>query len=130
MALRVFKSKRFVVSVKLRERRYKILQIMFSKRDGSIYINFPYYSDTRGLISLVTYPGDISTTHLRLEPGGRVTSHLVKYSHHQDGRAHFSQDGKIKTEVKKMSVPLTEINGHFFTVQIQGLPTNLSHQNQ
>jgi hypothetical protein len=56
-----------------------------------------------------------------MEPAGRCTSHLVKYSHHPDGRAHFSQDGKILTRIKRQSLPLASVSGHLFTVNIQGL---------
>jgi hypothetical protein len=45
----------------------------------------------------------------------------VKYSHHPDGRAHFSQTGKIITAVKRQSIPLDAQNGHIFTLHIQGL---------
>lgn len=32
-----------------------------------------------------------------------------------------SQDGLVKTEIQKQSVPLDEIDGHIFTIHIQGL---------
>jgi hypothetical protein len=54
-------------------------------------------------------------------PGGKVTSHLVKYTHHLDGEAHFSQEGQVKTEIRKKSIPLHSINGHIFTIQLPGL---------
>jgi hypothetical protein len=50
-----------------------------------------------------------------------LASHLVKYSHHPDGRAHFSQDDKVRTVIRRQSVPLYEQQGHIFTVLIQGL---------
>jgi len=34
---------------------------------------------------------------------------------------HFSQHGKVKTEVIKQAVPLDKVDGHIFTVQIQGV---------
>jgi hypothetical protein len=45
----------------------------------------------------------------------------LKYSHHTDGGAHFSQDGKVKTVVRRQSVSLGEQQGHIFTLLIQGL---------
>ena len=45
----------------------------------------------------------------------------MKYSHHTDGEAHFSQHGKVKTMVRRKSVPLAEQQGHIFTLLIQGL---------
>lgn len=58
---------------------------------------------------------------MSLEPEGKITSHLVKYSHHPDGRAHFSQDGRVFTRVRKQAVPLDAVEGHVFTVKLQGL---------
>lgn len=58
---------------------------------------------------------------INLQTGGKVTSHLAKYSHHPDGRAHFSQDGKVRTEIKRQSVALGTQNGHLFSLLIQGL---------
>ena len=60
-------------------------------------------------------------TSFSLQEGGKATGHRVKYSHHPDGMAHFSQDGKIFTTVRKRSVPLTDKDGHIFTIQLQGL---------
>lgn len=118
----MFKSKRTTLAAKVAGIRYKLLQIMYGKKDGSIYISFPYFENTFGLISLVNFPGRIKQpADLSLTPGGKVTSHLVKYSHHPDGRAHFSQDSKIRTAILKNAAPLSEINGHFFTAQLQGL---------
>ena len=49
-----------------------------------------------------------------------ATSHLVKYSHHSTGQARFSLSGKVRTDVQKKSVPLSQANGHIFTVRFQG----------
>jgi hypothetical protein len=70
-------------------------------------------------VSVTGAPG--SPSSVNLADAGKVASHLVKYSHHPDGRAHFSQDGKVRTEIKRQSVPLNEQQGHIFTVLIQGL---------
>jgi len=50
-----------------------------------------------------------------------VTSHLVKYSHHPSGQAHFSLTGKVRTSIKKQSVPLHVVSGHIFTATFQGI---------
>lgn len=47
--------------------------------------------------------------------------HRVKYSHHVDGEAHFSQDGKILTKIRRRANSLPSHGGHIFTVQLQGL---------
>ncbi len=95
---------------------------MFGKKDGSLYVNFPYFVNHEGLVSLVHFPGKIKLpTSLSLEPGGKATTHLVKYSHHPTGRAHFSQDGKVLSEIRRESVPLNKAEGHIFTTMFQGL---------
>lgn len=95
---------------------------IFGRTDGSLYVNFPYYKHSRGLISIATITGRTSfPTTVDLVPGGKVTSHLVKYSHHPDGRAHFSQDGKVRSIVRKQSNTFRETEGHIFTIQLQGL---------
>jgi len=45
----------------------------------------------------------------------------VKYAHHTDGEAHFSQDGKVKTIIRKKSVPLEDYEGHLFSLHVRGL---------
>lgn len=114
-----FRSERFVVCAGVGGSRRKVFQIMFGRRDGSLYLSFPYYEHTEGLVSVSTLTPGATTLDLAAE--GRTTSHLVKYSHHPDGRAHFSQDGKVFTRVRRQSVPLDAIEGHCFTVQVEGL---------
>lgn len=122
LALTCFRSERYVITIASASGRYKILQVVFGNKDGSIYVNFPYFVNHEGLVSLVHFPGNIQLpTSLSLEPGGKVTSHLVKYSHHPTGRAHFSQDGKVLSEIRKESVPLNKAEGHIFTTMFQGL---------
>lgn len=112
----------FVVSVSSRAGRRKIFQVKFSDRDGSIFVSFPYFKNSRGLLSIVTSPaGAVGEHQIDMKHQGKCTSHLVKYSHHSNGRAHFSQDGKILTKIKRQSVPLTSVGGHLFTVYAWGL---------
>jgi hypothetical protein len=56
-----------------------------------------------------------------MRENGKVANHLVKYTHHADGRAHFSQHGKVRTEIKRMAVALENQQGHLFTVLAQNL---------
>ena len=117
-----FRSERYIVAVGIGHRRFKILQIIFGKRDGSLFVNFPYFKHAEGLVSVVTFPAGIKyAMELSLEPGGKVTSHRVKYSHHPDGTAHFSQAGHVFSVVRKQSIPLVKDEGHIFTVQFQHL---------
>jgi hypothetical protein len=117
--MRPFRSERFVVCVSVNGTRHKMLQIGFTRRDGTIYVSFPYYAHTTGIVSNASLDPGAST--IPLERGGRITSHLVKYSHHSDGRAHFSQDGRVLTRVRRQAAPLCLVDGHLFTTQLQGL---------
>ncbi len=117
-----FRSKRYVVTVGVSSHRHKVLQIIFGRADTSLFVNFPYFRHSKGLVSLVTFPGNTKLpTNLSLEPGGKVTSHRVKYAHHLNGRAHFSQTGRVLPLVRKSSIPLAKAEGHLFTIQLQGL---------
>jgi hypothetical protein len=88
--------------------------------DGSIFVFFPSFSSTQGILSRVkilggtTYPSNVDLTK-----GGKVASHLVKYAHHPDGEVHFSQDGKVETVIRRKAAPLAEQFGHLFTIQAQ-----------
>src|SRR3954452_21599641 len=105
-----FHSRSFVICVEAAGERRKLLQIAFSRRDGSLYVSFPYYEHTEGIVSVGTFAPGASTGPLDLAAGGKGTSHLVKYAHHPDGRPHFSQDRKVYTDVAKQAVPLRAIS--------------------
>jgi hypothetical protein len=100
------------------------VQVTFSKRDDSLFVGFPYFAHSSGILSPVTIEKwqhtnvKISLGHVGL---GKCTSHLVKYAHHPNGKAHFSQTGKILTRIRRQSVPLKSVRGHIFTAYAQGL---------
>ncbi len=118
------KIKAIVPSITVNSKTHQIFQIIAGK-DGSIYITFPYYKHTKGLVSLVKIPkGNRSPGEISLiENGsyGKVTSNRVKVSHHLSGQVNFSLTGKIFTIIKKQSFDLSKDSGHLFTVQFQGL---------
>jgi hypothetical protein len=115
------RAKRIVCTVRAGQLRVKAFQIVFHK-DGSFFISFPYFRHRTGLLSISAIPANGSReSQVNLEHAGKVTSHLVKYSHHVDGRAHFSQDGKIFTAIKRQSIALDKQHGHLFSLLIQGL---------
>lgn len=116
------RSERFIVTVKVGAIQYKVFQIIFPKSDGTLCVNFPYFKLNEGILSHATLaPGIVFPADLSLNDGGKVTTKLVKYSHHPDGRAHFSQDGRVFTAIKKQAQPINKVQGHEFTVQLQGL---------
>ena len=115
------RSERVVCVINVREFRAKAFQVGFDE-DGTLYVHFPYFQHRIGILSSSEIPATGERkADVSLEDGGKVTSHRVKYSHHPDGRAHFSQDGKIFTAIKRQSISLDTQNGHMFTLYIQGL---------
>jgi hypothetical protein len=120
-AVAAVRTRRVVCVVEVSDLRAKAFQIGFEK-DGSLFVHFPYFRHRTGILSSAEIPATGErTADVNIERGGKVTSHLVKYSHHPDGRAHFSQDGKILTAIKRQSIALDKQNGHMFTLYIQGL---------
>ena len=117
----MYRSQRYVVVIEAEGTYFKLIQFMFSKKDGSLFVSFPYFENSEGIAAEIPLPESDAPTTVNLENWGKVTSHLVKYSHHPDGRVHFSQDGKVRTEIVKQSIPIDRLNGHTFTVLIQGL---------
>lgn len=115
-----FQSEKFIFVIQSGKIRKKVLQVFFGE-DGSLYVSFPYFDDNRGVVCIASYSQDSSTTTINLESTGKVTKNNVKYSHHPDGEVHFSQAGKIKTAIKKKSLPLIDTEGHIFSFSIQGL---------
>ena len=116
--MNAFGSERVVVSIDLEGKRHKAFQILFGP-DKSLYVNFPYFAHRKGIVAAATIPANCKVmSQVDLKINGKIASHFVKYSHHPDGRAHFSQDGKIRTEIKRQS--LDQQNGHIFSV-IKGI---------
>jgi hypothetical protein len=116
-----FRSDNVVVRTKQGSDVRKIFSVSFSKADGSLFVSLPYFESSKGLLSVATIPdGQIEGT-IDLKPQGKCSSHNVKYTHHIDGEVHFSQHGKILTQIRRQSVPLRSNKGHIFTILVQGL---------
>jgi hypothetical protein len=115
-------AEKYIVSVQVGNDAFKIFQIFFNKKDGSLHLNFPYFVHKEGILSELSIPANTTfPADLNMLPGGKVTTHKVKYSHHVSGEALFSQDGKIYSKIRKKSVPLRSKTGHIFTVQLWGI---------
>jgi hypothetical protein len=70
-----FRSERFVCCTAVAGGWFKLAQLIFQRRDGSIYLTFPYFEHQVGLVSVATMlPG---SDQLNLKPRGKVTSHVV-----------------------------------------------------
>jgi hypothetical protein len=119
MNIRVFRNDKFIIAVETPAGKFKLFQILCA-RDGTIFVPFPYYKHSSAQLSEETieggrkFPSDLSVS-------GPLTMHRVKYTHHVDGEAHFSQDGKILTKIRRRANSLPSHGGHIFTVQLQGL---------
>jgi hypothetical protein len=115
------RSERVVCTVKIGDLRVKAFQIGFQE-DGTLFAHFPYFRHRTGILSSSEIPATGQRkADVNIEHGGKVTSHRVKYSHHPDGQAHFSQDKKIITAIRRQSVSLDKQNGHIFSLHIQGM---------
>jgi hypothetical protein len=117
----VLKSAKFDVTIRLGANTWRLCKIVFSKSDGSVFVTFPDFKHTTGIVSVVTFRAGARETTMDLKPEGKVASHLVKYSHHPDGTVLFSQDGLVLSTVRRKAVPLDDLDGHFFTIHAQGL---------
>lgn len=136
LAATVLVSEKFIISASCNNNRFQLFQLCFQKSDGSIFIHFPYQPDDSTFLCKVTLKANIAyPKDINFKNNGRVTKHKVKFSHHPDGRAHFSQDSKINTEIKNVAAPLTTHNGHIFTIHVGGInkfkqiPMNLENNN-
>jgi len=124
-------AERYVIAVKGGPWSRKLCQIICTAKDGSIYVAFPYASLAPGTLGVMTmksgmrYPATLNVGH-----DFPATTHVVKYTHHASGRANFSLDGKVYTRVHRQAVPLSQADGHLFTVMLQGLDRfdTLAHQ--
>ena len=95
-------------------------RVNFKSKDVSLFVSVPYANLGAGRVGVIECPpGDPES--VMFGESAPVTSHSVKYSHHPDGEAHFSLDGKVFTRIRKKAVPLTAAAGHLFTVMVQGL---------
>jgi len=120
-ALRRFQSERFIFTVQIEKNRYKVCQIFFGKSDGTLYVTFPYFQIKEGIASICTTGPFLVNANVDMKTSGKLTSYPLKYSHHPDGEAHFSQDAKVKTLIRKKSVPLHDVEDHIFSLYAQGL---------
>jgi hypothetical protein len=119
--LDAIRSERVVCTLTAGDLRVKAFQVVFSD-DGSLYIAFPYFRHRTGILCASHIPATgTRESQVNLEYGGKVTSHLVKYSHHASGEALFSQTGKIITAIRRQSIALDKQHGHLFSFLVQGL---------
>jgi len=116
--LRVIAAQVTTITVGTRAAHFQVCQVRFDQ-DGSIFVQCPYFPGSNGILaSLSQDPEAEGPINYDLTQGGKLTSHLVKLSHHPDGNVHFSQDGKILTVVRRKTFPLATTIGVVFQLHI------------
>jgi hypothetical protein len=86
------------------------------------FLHLPYFAYDKGLLGKYQLAGQGGTKgQIRLEEKGTTTRQRVKYAHHGDGEAHFSQTGKVFTRVRVRTRPLADYEGHLFTLTFSNL---------
>lgn len=112
--LRFLRASSFVVMVGPSEDRRKMCRINFGS-DGSIFFSFSYFPQTQGILAEGRYRKGDPSAKIPLTERGKVTSHLVKLTHHTSGEVLFSQSGKVRSEIRTKSFPL--LDGCGFVLQ-------------
>jgi hypothetical protein len=92
----------------------QLCQLTFT-RDGGLLAQFTYYRKDRGVVGLVTTTlGSSGESRIDFSEQGKTSTHIVKYNHPPDGRAHFSQDGRHVTQFWSDAIDLRTDQGHLF----------------
>lgn len=118
--LRALSNDRYVIGIERGEVVRKLFQII-PARDGSLYVSFPYSPFDLGRVGILTVTAGSEEEGIMFGDDAPVTAERVKYSHHPGGAVHFSQSGRVRTDIRKSGVPFGRISGHIFTVTLQGI---------
>lgn len=95
-----------------------LFQVQFHR--SGIFVHFCYQPDAPGIMNRVELqPGRTHTFEVTHSAG--ATTRKVKYDHPVDGKAHFSQDGRIVTSVRNQAKRLDGSTGHIFSLDIAGI---------
>jgi hypothetical protein len=99
--LKAYIAERYVIAVRTPSGSRKLLQIVPSKSDGSLYITFPYHRHGGGQMGEVQVAANkIYPSDLTVGDGFSVSTHYVKYSHHPSDLSQFSLSGKVRSSVR------------------------------
>ena len=99
----------------------KVFQVQFHG-DG-LFVHFAYHPSEEGVLARCELGPGREEQQISYAETGRLVSSRVKYSHPGDGNAHFSQDGRIRAQVRNNALAIAEpeASGHLFSVDVQGL---------
>jgi hypothetical protein len=115
------RSKVIVVTLETPEQRVKAFRIDWYKKEVGFSIGFPYFSPPHAVLGryeLMSPPGGHES--ISLLEGGRITTQHVKLSFHKSGMVLFSQDTKIRSEIRNQSAPLVGRVNHLFSIHVRG----------
>lgn len=116
--IKVLAADRYVVALKYASGYKKLFQIVCAN-DGGLYVAFPYSSFKASRLGKLRV--EAHTGKAQVGEDFPVTTENVKYAHHPSGIVHFSQSGRIKTDIRKRGVRFEDARGHLFSVIFQGI---------
>lgn len=110
---------KYLIIAKNSDKSWKLFQFRIWK-DWTLFIDFWFFNDPNGLLTELLLDPNFQSQRIDFSKNAKAVSHLVKYTHHIDWNAHFSQDWKILTKVRKKAVPIKDLAWHVFTIMLQG----------
>lgn len=115
-------SERFTVLFGTPGNYRRLFKVQFERHTHGLgfFVHLPYFAHNRGVLATVTMPATDGEVKVNFRDTSTTTMERVKYAHHPDGTAHFSQDGRIITAVETQAVPLNQHESHLFTVNFWG----------
>jgi len=117
----LFRGDRFYLYIRWSDGVRRGCKIVFQK-DGTVIVVLPTPRVAGGILATIQLDGGQGVSQsCDLTHSGKVTKSIVKYSHHPDGHAHFSQDTKIFTKIARTAAPLAAQHGHLFSLILQRL---------
>lgn len=98
----------------------RIALVQFQQSDGSLFVQLPDFQASSGFVSTLDVTSSSAEAIETSFTESAETSHLVKFSYHPDGRAHFSQTGKVQSRIGKSAIPPDSYRGPLFVIVTQG----------
>lgn len=116
-------SERFVVLFGTPGNYRRLFSVQYERTSEGLgfYVHLPYFAHSEGVLGRVEIPAGNGPITIDFGGTSTTTSKKLKYTHHADGEAHFSQDGQVFTTVRAQTPPLNAYEGHLFTVNFWGV---------
>jgi hypothetical protein len=110
---------RYILAFKNDGNIRKIINILFL--NNGIHIDLPYFTSIGGILCSSEIPDPGKSLTVKMTEIGRVTRNNVKFTYPFDGKTHFSKDGKILTKVWGVAEKINDLDGHFFSLDVNGI---------